>query len=215
MANLPPELNPLTNLDTYREEVRRSPELSLIAIVFTKLLLPKLVKIVSLAISTSGLGAVTPIFTKQILGFIDIANPTAQQQATAYSFGGAWVGTHGAEVFSGEYLEKTMFQEALKVEQILNVEILRKITRLRSDTRKKYLIDEEMHILTNYVRRAFVFVRSCAVFISSPVKIITVQMLIYNEIGPVGFVLGGVMILVSLVQVIISRILSKAQRIKM
>lgn len=114
IANLPQELNPLDNLEAFREAVRRNGEMSLAGIIFGKLLLPDLMKAGFAAATTSGLGAVTPLFTKQIIGYVDTPNPTAQEQSSAYGFGGAWVGTHGAKIFSKEYVGKVMFQQALK-----------------------------------------------------------------------------------------------------
>jgi len=94
------------------------------------------------------------------------------------------------------------------------LEILRKITRLRPDIGKKYYNGEELHTLTAHVSSGFNLVRSCAAFVSSPAKIIIVQMLLYNEIGYLAFVMIAVMLVISFIQVIISTKLSTARKNK-
>jgi hypothetical protein len=74
--------------------------MSLAGIIFRKLLLPDLIKAAIVAMGSSGIGAVTPLFTQQILGFVDTPNPTNQAQRTAYGFSGAWVGSHGTRIFA-------------------------------------------------------------------------------------------------------------------
>ena len=94
------------------------------------------------------------------------------------------------------------------------MEIIRKITRLRPDIRKVYQNGDELKVLTGHVSTTFTFIRACSILIASPTKLVAVQFLIYNEIGYLGLVMIGVIAAIGLIQVLISRRLSNARKIK-
>lgn len=72
-----------------------------------------------------------------------------------------------------------------------------------------------MNYLTIEIKLVFNFIRSCGILFSAPSTLIVVQAFLFKEVGLLGFVLLGILIIVACIQLLLNYKLSQARRLKL
>lgn len=164
-----------------------------------------------LAIIGAGLTFSGPIVIKKIMSLLKSSKVGSGEHYTAYSYVAVWVGLYLLRIFINEYADRMFFLEAVKAEQILTTEILKKISRLSPNIRRSNVLN----YFVNDIKLVFNFIKSCAGIFGSISTLVFVQIFLVLEVGWFGLVLIVVFLLVGTAQGFLYRKMSRTRNKKM
>lgn len=150
--------------------------------------------IVGVCLSLAG-----PLVIKHIIAFLRISRPSNEQESTVYWHAGLWIGMFLLRIFVNEAAERLIFFQAVKMEEVLSIELLHKITRLSPSYRHRLEKGQLLNYMTVDVKLVFDFLKSCTFLFSAPTTILTVQIFLFREVGADGLILSVIIVVVGLI----------------
>lgn len=121
------DLYPETNLRQVQLARAALPEgstMTLLELLMRRLILWEFLLAGFLAILGAGLAFAGPLVVKEIMAYLKLKKPTSAQTDSAFMYVGIWIALYFVRIFCLEYADRLMFSQAVKVEEVLSVELL-------------------------------------------------------------------------------------------
>jgi ABC-type multidrug transport system fused ATPase/permease subunit len=200
MFNLGESLYPEKNLEEYQRKCGANKKLTISCFINIRMFALAGV----LAVLGAALAFVGPLVIKQIISLLKAPKAAGNvEKILAYKQVALWIGMYFLRIFVNEYADRLMFIEATKAEQILNIEVLRKLARLSPIYKRSSLLN----YLINDIKLVFSFIKSCAAIFNACSTLLLVQLFLLFEVGLIALVLMVVFFLVGLAQVYLLKII--------
>lgn len=165
-----------------------------------------------LAITGAALTFAGPIVIRWIVDLLKSPKAaTDVEKFEAYKNVGLWIALYLLRIFFNEYADRLAFIEASRAEQVLTIEVLRKLGRLSP----KYKRTGLLNYFLNDIKLVFGSFKNMVSISSAIATLVLVQVFLLLKVGKVALVLIVVFIVVGLAQVALHKKMSMTRVAKM